>query len=355
MSRRPPSRRPPACNGVTTTETTLPAVGTSRALGLIERFAGLPIAIVGDVMLDQFIFGRVTRISPEAPVPIVEFDYEEFRIGGAANVAANTRALGGSVAVAGIVGADEHGARLTDRLRHSGIDAAGVLVDRQRSTTRKVRVVTSRHQQVARIDYETDREISGDLETALVSALEAAARGARALVISDYSKGAVTRRLMARAVDVCADLRIPLIVDPKVGHLDYFSGATLITPNNAEAEAAAQMRIRSNADARHAARLIRSRVGCQAVLITRGESGMWLLSDAAEGHLPARARDVADVTGAGDTVVAALALAMAAGADPIEAATLANAAAGVTVTKFGPASATADELRVTFHEQPTGS
>ncbi len=150
---------------------------------------------------------------------------------------------------------------------------------------------------------------------------------------------------MAKAVALCADLRIPLVVDPKVGHFEYFSGASVITPNNAEAEAAAQMRIRSNGDARRAARIIRTRVGCKAVLITRGESGMWLLSDAVEGYLPAMAREVADVTGAGDTVVAALALAMAAGADFVEAAALANAAAGVTVAKFGPASASADELR----------
>ena len=138
------------------------AVDSPRALSLIDSFAGLPVAIVGDVMLDHFIFGRVTRISPEAPVPVVEFDREEFRIGGAANVAANTRALGGSVAVAGVVGADEHGATLTSSLRRAGIDPAGILVDGQRPTTRKVRIVTSRHQQVARIDYEIDREIAGD-------------------------------------------------------------------------------------------------------------------------------------------------------------------------------------------------
>jgi D-beta-D-heptose 7-phosphate kinase/D-beta-D-heptose 1-phosphate adenosyltransferase len=178
--------------------------------------------------------------------------------------------------------------------------------------------------------------------------MEQATQSARALIVSDYLKGSITRPLMAKAVALCADLRIPLVVDPKVRHVGYFSGATVITPNNAEAEAAAEMRIRSNADARRAARIIRTRVGCRAVLITRGESGMWLLSDAHEGYLPATAREVADVTGAGDTVVAALALAMAAGADPVEAATLANAAAGVTVTKFGPASASPDELRYSF-------
>jgi D-beta-D-heptose 7-phosphate kinase/D-beta-D-heptose 1-phosphate adenosyltransferase len=326
----------------------LPSLERDRARTLIDRFAGVHIAIVGDVMLDHFVFGQVSRISPEAPVPVVEFDREEFRIGGAANVAANVRALGGSVAVAGVVGADEHGSTLTDSLRRAGIDSARIVIDRDRPTTRKLRIVTSRHQQVARVDYESDREIAGDVADSLLSAMEQATQSARALIVSDYLKGSITRPLMAKAVALCADLRIPLVVDPKVRHVGYFSGATVITPNNAEAEAAAEMRIRSNADARRAARIIRTRVGCRAVLITRGESGMWLLSDAHEGYLPATAREVADVTGAGDTVVAALALAMAAGADPVEAATLANAAAGVTVTKFGPASASPDELRYSF-------
>jgi D-beta-D-heptose 7-phosphate kinase/D-beta-D-heptose 1-phosphate adenosyltransferase len=327
------------------TEMILPSLDPHRVRSLIDRFAGLPVAIVGDIMLDHFIFGRVSRISPEAPVPVVEFHREEFRVGGAANVAANVRALGGSVALAAVVGADEHGSTLTDSLHRSGIDASRILIDRDRPTTRKVRIVTSRHQQVARIDYESDREIAGEVGDSLISAMEQAARLARALVVSDYLKGSITPLLMAKAVALCADLCIPLVVDPKVGHLEYFSGASMITPNNAEAEAATQMRIRSNADAGRAARIIRTRVGCKAVLITRGEAGMWLLSDAHEGYLPATAREVADVTGAGDTVVAAVALAMAAGADPVEAAALANAAAGVTVTKFGPASASADELR----------
>ncbi len=169
---------------MTTTDELLPAIESDRARRLIDGFAGLPIAIVGDVMLDHFIVGRVSRISPEAPVPVVEFDREEFRIGGAANVAANVRALGGSVTVAGVVGADEHGSTLTESLHRSGIDAARILVDRQRPTTRKVRIVTSRHQQVARIDYESDREVTGDVQDSLVSAMEHGARsgaGARYL------------------------------------------------------------------------------------------------------------------------------------------------------------------------------
>jgi D-beta-D-heptose 7-phosphate kinase/D-beta-D-heptose 1-phosphate adenosyltransferase len=323
-------------------------VDPARSRALIRELAGLPVVILGDVMLDHFIFGRVTRISPEAPVPVVEFDREEFRAGGAANVAHNVRGLGGLVEIVGLVGRDDHGTRVKDALRADGIGTAGIVVDDSRPTTRKMRVVTSRNQQVARIDYETDHEARGDVEAALMAALDKAAGTATAVVVSDYLKGSITRPLVARAVSIARDRRIPVLVDPKIAHLDYYSGVTLVTPNNAEAETAAHTRIRTHADARDAARAIRERLGCQGVLITRGEAGMWLFDDRNEGHLPAAAREVADVTGAGDTVIATLALALAAGADIVEAATLANAAAGISVSKFGPAGVTPEELRGQF-------
>ncbi len=325
-------------------ELALRRVDRERSRALVPTLAGLPIVILGDLMLDHFIFGRVDRISPEAPVPVVAFEREEFRAGGAANVAHNVRALGGEVQIVGLIGRDDHGVRIKDALRADAIGASGVVVDASRPTTRKMRVVTSRNQQVARIDYESDREARGDVESALLSALDTAAGTARAIVISDYLKGSITRPLVARAMSIARDRRIPLLVDPKVPHLDYYAGATLITPNNAEAETAAHARIRTHDDARIAARAIRERLHCGAVLITRGEAGMWLLDGRSEGHLPAAAREVADVTGAGDTVIATLALALAAGADTVEAATLANAAAGVTVGKFGPSSVTPAEL-----------
>ena len=326
----------------------LRAVDRQRALDAVRRFAGVPVLIVGDLMLDHFVFGRVNRISPEAPVPVVEFDREDFRVGGAGNVAHNVRALGGAVEVVGVIGRDHHGTHLKDALRAGGVGIGGVVVEDGRPTTRKMRLVTSRNQQVARVDYESDREAKGDVEAALIAALERASATAKAIVISDYLKGSVTRSVVARAVGIARDLRVPLLIDPKIPHLDYYAGATLLTPNNAEAEAASHTRIRTNAEAQTAARVIRDRLGCNSVLITRGESGMWLLDETGEGHLPAAAREVADVTGAGDTVIATLALALATGADLVEAATLANAAAGISVTKFGPSAVSADELRSTF-------
>ena len=320
-------------------------VDRERALDVIRRFSGVPVLIVGDLMLDHFVFGRVDRISPEAPVPVVEFDHEDFRVGGAGNVAHNVRGLGGAVEMVAVIGRDDHGARLKEALRADGIGVRGVVTEDGRPTTRKMRLVTSRNQQVARVDYETDREVKGDIEAALSAALEAVSGSVRAIVISDYLKGSVTRAIVARAIGIARDLRVPLLVDPKIPHLDYYAGATLLTPNNAEAEAASHTRIRTNAEAQAAARAIRDRLGCKGVLITRGESGMWLLDESGEGHLPAATREVADVTGAGDTVIATLALAMAAGADVVEAATLANAAAGISVGKFGPAGVSPDELR----------
>jgi len=330
---------------MTTPDTTLRPVDSTRVRSVIDRFAGLSIVIAGDLMLDSFVFGRVQRISPEAPVPIIEFEREDFRVGGSGNVAHNVRSLGGSAEIVSLIGRDEHGIRIRDALRSDGVGTVGVIVDDSRSTTRKVRIVTNRNQQVARIDYEQDHEARGEVEAALIAALERAAASAHAIVISDYLKGVVTRSLVVRAIGLAKDRGIPLLVDPKVPHLDYYHGATLLTPNNLEAETATHMRIHTHADARIAARTIRERMGCRTVLITRGEAGMWLLDDQAEGHLPAATREVADVTGAGDTVIGTLAIALAAGADALEAATLANAAAGVAVTKFGPSAVSTSELR----------
>ena len=329
---------------MTAPATALRSLDKARARDILARFPALSIGIFGDLMLDHFVFGRVNRISPEAPVPVVEFEREEFRVGGAANVASNGIALGADVKLAGVIGRDEYGVRMREVLKEAGIDAQGVLVDDSRPTTRKLRIVTSRNQQVARIDHEVDREVRGELEAELVRGLERLARSARALVISDYLKGAVTERIVAHAVGLSRDLRIPIVVDPKIAHLDYYKDVTVLTPNNAEAEAATHSRIRSHADASRACHALKERLRCSAVLVTRGEAGMYLLDESGEGYLPATAREVADVTGAGDTVVATLALALAAGASLGEAATLANAAAGVTVSKFGPSSLSPAEL-----------
>ena len=326
----------------------LPAIASSRAHELIDRFASRRITVVGDVMLDRCVFGRVSRISPEAPVPVVVFDHEEWRLGGAANVAHNLRALGAAVDLIGVVGADEAGARLKHELAAMGIHATGLITDVERKTTTKMRVVTTRNQQVARVDYESDHEVGAAIEEALAAQVEMRAQSAQVILVSDYQKGVVTRRSMAQLSAFGQAAGIPVIVDPKVPHLDYYAGATLVTPNHVEAESATNMRIESHEDARRAAESLRKRLGVENVLITRGEHGMWLSHAGVDGYLPASAREVADVTGAGDTVIATLALAIAAGATLAEAARLANEAASIVVGKFGAATVSPEELKQRF-------
>lgn len=339
-----------------TADAAAPSLAALRSL--VGRIADRPIVVVGDVMLDQFTVGRVQRISPEAPVPVVEHVRDEVRLGGAANVAHNIRALGATPRLIGLVGADDAATTLRTALDAAGIASTGLIEDRARPTTRKVRIVTTRHQQVARIDYEADGEAAGAVERALIDAVDRATADATVVVVSDYLKGAITPALMRRLAEQRAATGLTVLVDPKIPHLASYAGASLITPNHHEAEVATHTRIRTDADAREAARAFRALARATSVMITRGEHGLWLAEGAPaaagiaahetpltiETNLAAKAREVADVTGAGDTVIATLAVALASGATLVQAAELANHAAGVAVAKFGAAAVTAAEL-----------
>lgn len=322
---------------------TLPPLEPARGRELVARFPGLHVLVVGDVMADRFIVGKVSRISPEAPVPVVRFQTEYSRLGGAANVAHNLAALGARVWLVGVTGADAAAGRLRELLAASGIAVDGLVEDPGRPTVEKVRVVTERNQQVARIDYEDDTDVTGDAERRLLDRIAEAGRHAQVLLVSDYLKGTVTKGVML-ALTALKRSGARLLIDPKIPHLECYAGATLVTPNHHEAEIATNRRIRTDGEARAAGIDFRARARCEAALITRGEQGMWLSSDEAEGAIPALAREVSDVTGAGDTVVATLALGLAAGATMAEAAILANHAAGLVVGKFGPAVLTREEL-----------
>ena len=319
-------------------------LASERATRLVSAFSGAHILVIGDAMLDTFIVGRVTRISPEAPVPVVAFDHQTHRIGGAANVAHNITALGGHATLISVMGQDDNSKTLVRGCREAGIEAACIATDSDRVTTTKVRIVTERNQQVARIDYESDAAIAGDAERGIIESIQHGGGDASAIVVSDYLKGCITRRVMDAALEAAKRRRVPLLVDPKIPHIDYYAGATIVTPNHHEAEIATHARIHSADEARAATRAFRDRARCDAVLMTRGDQGMWLLGQDVEGHLTASAREVADVTGAGDTVIATMALAMAAGATIVEAAQLANEAAGIAVGKFGAATVTPTEL-----------
>ncbi len=330
-----------------------PTLSPERARALVSQFHSISVLVAGDLMLDHFVFGRVSRSSPEAPVPVVEYDHDEYRVGGAGNVAHNVRALGGRVELVGLIGRDAQAGRLRGELITGGMGAEGLVVDPARPTTTKQRIVTTRNQQVARVDFEDDTEAAGDVERALVEHALHVLAHADVAVVSDYLKGSVTRRLVASVVDAAKARKVPVLVDPKIPHIDYYAGATVVTPNHHEAETATHMRIRNDGDARKAAKIFLDRAGCQGVLITRGEHGMSMLNPAGEAHYPAVAREVADVTGAGDTVIAALALGLAAGASLAQAAQLANHAAGIVVGRFGPATVSPAELMEAFPDHGT--
>ena len=315
----------------------------SRARRLLAAMEGRRVLVVGDVMLDEFLWGRVARISPEAPVPVVEITSQTFRLGGAANVACNVRSLGGRAVVAGVVGRDPAGDRLRDALVLGGVEDA-LADDDGRPTTHKTRII-AHHQQVVRADREETGEIGTAVEDALGDALRHSARGVAAIILSDYQKGVVTPRLMKKVLDAARREGVPLLVDPKVRHFALYRGAAVVTPNQMEAEQATGVRIRDTAGLHEAGRMILKTLRCRAVVITRGEHGLALFEqDRKPVEIATAAQQVFDVTGAGDTVIASLALALAAGATLPEAAMLANYAAGVVVGKIGTATVLPEEV-----------
>ncbi len=318
--------------------------GSGGLAAALRRFAGTRVLVVGDVMLDEYIWGAVSRLSPEAPVPVVQVRSESVRLGGAANVAANLRALGAEVSLVGVIGNDIAGERLVHELERIGIKGDAVLVDRTRATTIKTRVVAG-SQHVVRFD----REVLGDLPAsgmrALAGRLRALLAGAGAVVISDYGKGVVTKPLVGILVPEARRHRAPVVVDPKLGLFRFYRRVAVITPNHHEAAAAAARPIRNQEDLVAVGKMLRARLDADNLLMTRGEEGMSLFErDGSVTHIPAVAKEVYDVTGAGDTVVATVALGLAARLPAREAAVLANQAAGVVVGKVGTATVSREEL-----------
>ena len=330
----------------------------SRLEALLEEIGGKKILVVGDIIVDHFVWGSVSRISPEAPVPVVNVNKEELLLGGGANVLHNIYSLGGEAVLCGIIGDDEMGGRLQKLLQELGSSTAG-LVKGKRPTTVKTRVV-AQGQQVVRFDREQTGTPSAVTIAAMTDFLEQNLSDFDAIIISDYYKGVITQplmeKLLARVAQVAekSGKKIPVVVDPKPSQPERFYGASLITPNHMEAEKMSGMRIGSTRELRVAAEILLDTVGCQAVLITRGEAGMALFEKGRElVTIPTTAREVFDVTGAGDTVIAALALGLAAGASFGDAAALANIAAGVVVGKVGTATVSQAELLAVLHGEET--
>jgi D-beta-D-heptose 7-phosphate kinase/D-beta-D-heptose 1-phosphate adenosyltransferase len=325
----------------------------------VPKFAGTRILVIGDIIVDHFIWGTVSRISPEAPVPVVNVTREEMLLGGGANVLHNIYSLGGTATLCGIVGQDEMGGRLRQLLGDLGASCQGLVAGR-RPTTVKTRVV-AHGQQVVRFDREQTGVPSGQTIDAMFTFIDRNLADFDVVIVSDYYKGVISQALMGhllhrvREVERESGRKIPVVVDPKPDQPSRFVGATIITPNHLEAEKMSGLQIVSDQDLVQAAEILRDKFSCDAVLITRGEAGMALL---AAGQnivtIPTMAREVFDVTGAGDTVIATLALGLAAGATFFEAATLANVAAGIVVGKIGTATVSGDELLTELRGEHAG-
>lgn len=331
----------------------MPGKSEARRLGAyIDRFKRARVLVVGDVMLDHYVWGAVSRISPEAPVPVVQVTRETVLLGAAANVVNNIRSLGGSVGICGVIGLDDAGRRLLQMLQEQGIESDGLVIEDDRPTTIKTRVI-AHHQQVVRFDRETKdgigRETHGRIYDYVKQRIGA---GLDAIVISDYCKGVVTKELVRDIVRMARKKDIVVSVDPKVSHFGIYSGVSILTPNVKEASLGSKVDIEDEASLVKAGGNILKRLSCNAVLITRGEQGMSLFERGGRiTHIPTVAREVFDVTGAGDTVISALTLAMAVGASFADAARISNYAAGIVVGVVGTATVTPEQLKHQMLEQ----
>ena len=312
---------------------------------IVDRFEGRRLVVVGDVILDRFIWGQVKRISPEAPVPVVEVERISDHLGGAANVAVNLRRLGARVSLVGVVGSDLAGQQVVRKLNEVGIESSGVVSDETRPTTLKSRVV-AQHQQVCRTDRENREPLNEDLVDRLLESFADSVKAAEGVILSDYAKGVVGPELARKVVEGARISGKFVAADPKGTDFLKYRKATVITPNQSEFEAAAGGEFRGDDSGwAVAARSLIDRTAIEALLVTRGEMGMSLYQGAEAHSIRASAREVFDVTGAGDTVISVFSLCVVSGASFHEAAVLANLAAGIVVGKLGTASASKPEVQ----------
>ena len=315
---------------------------------LIKKFKNKKVLVVGDLMIDEYIWGKVSRISPEAPIPVVEVQKEDSKPGGAANVILNLVSLGAKVFAAGVTGRDDNAKRLKSYLKKVKVNTAAVVSDKSRPTTVKTRVI-AHHQQVVRIDKEVKSDISAITAKAIIRKVSKLIKKMDAVIFSDYDKGLLTRGLVDGIMNM-AKGRI-VTVDPKPGNVDIFRNVTLISPNKKEASEAAGINISNEEDVLNVSKILKDITNSQAILITRGEEGMSLYEDGNLRSVPTVAREVFDVTGAGDTVISVVTLALACGSTFDEAAVLSNIAAGEVVAEVGVVTLSPKELEAAVDEK----
>ena len=327
----------------------------------LDAFPACRIAVVGDLMLDEYLWGHIERISPEAPVPILSITHRTSTLGGAGNVAENLRHWGAAVTLIGVVGQDETASQLYDLLQSHGVNAKGVLTETNRKTTRKARLMSVEHgQQVFRLDEESTISVKGEIENSLIDAIRNLDQNVQAIVCSDYLKGVLSEKVLAAVFEITRSRGIRSIVAPKDSNSEKYRGANILMPKSTELR---QMSPPANQDANQetwldgSARSLVEVLSLQALLVTRGSEGMSLFENSASGlrrvDIPTMARSVYDVTGAGDTAIAAFSAAVASGSDLGTAAQLANLSAGIKVGKRGTACVDLEEIRSSLKEVRT--
>lgn len=317
---------------------------TSKLKSIINKFHKAKILVIGDLILDEFIWGAVDRISPEAPVPVVWVNSESFMPGGASNVASNIASLGAAAGIAGVIGSDKNGKTLVEELKRRKVNTSGIVIDGERPTTLKTRII-AHHQQVVRVDREKNGAIDDNVLEQLLSFIRQAQEEVDGIIIEDYGKGVISPRILSEIITLAKRHKKIITVDPKISHFSYYNGVTSITPNEKEAAGGAGIKIEGDEDIDKAGKKLLKELSLESVLITLGENGMRLFEKSgAVTHIPTVAQEVFDVSGAGDTVIAAFTLALTVGATKLEAAHLANFAAGIVVSKVGTAVVTKEEL-----------
>ncbi|MBU4561408.1 D-glycero-beta-D-manno-heptose-7-phosphate kinase [bacterium] len=315
-----------------------------RLVEIVNRFDKAKVLVIGDVMMDEYIWGDVSRISPEAPVPVVKVMKETFIPGGAANVVRNINSLGGKVYLAGIIGNDSLGKKLKKTLTKSGVSTSGLIIDRSRPTTRKTRII-AHSQQVVRIDKEKTDSPTSPIRKRLMNALERFINRMDIIIVSDYGKGIITSSILKKIFSLASKYKKKVVIDPKVGRFRDYRGATILTPNKNEARVALGGVLTEEESIHSIGKKILRELDLEALLITRGAEGMSLFQkDKKVVDIPTVAQEVYDVTGAGDTVTAVLALGLATGADFLSSAQIANFAAGIVVKEIGAATVSKKEL-----------
>lgn len=315
-----------------------------KLTSIVSGFEGKNVLIIGDLMLDEYVWGDVKRISPEAPVPVVRVDNRTYMAGGAGNTASNIASLGGNAKIIGVIGDDIQGNLLREKLEELGISSGGLECESGQPTITKTRIIANK-QHVVRVDIEKSQKLNSELQSRIIKNIESELHDVQAVIISDYGKQIVTKEISEFTIRLAHKNKIPVIVDPKGNDFKKYKGATVITPNILETEHALNIEINSEESLANAGKKLNDFINGTAILITRGSEGMSLfINRGTILHIPAVARNLYDVTGAGDTVVSTIAMALSTGATLEDSVYLANQAAGLVVEKLGTATVTKNEL-----------